>query len=173
METLMQLKDYFLDELNREAERSRRALEQVPDGKHDWKPHEKSMPFGYLVGMVATIPQWVAMAITKDELDLNPPDGSKFSMGDMRTSADLVQGLDKSMAAARDALQKTTDEFLATPWRLLVAGKTVMEQPRQVVLSDMLNHWVHHRGQMTVYLRLLGSKVPALYGPSADDRSFQ
>lgn len=169
----MTLSEYFLEELNREGDRSRRALEQVPEGKFDWKPHDRSMPFGYLVSMVATIPQWVAMTITKDELDLNPPGGSKFSMGDMRTSAELVEGLDKSMAAARDALGKTTDDLLNTPWRLLVAGTTVMEVPRHVMLSDTLNHWVHHRGQMTVYLRLLGAKVPALYGPSADDRSFQ
>jgi uncharacterized damage-inducible protein DinB len=130
------------------------------------------MPFGYLASMVATIPQWVAMEITRDELDLDPPGGSKFSMGDMRTSADLVRGLDTSMAAAREALQNVSEELLAKPWRLLVAGKTVMELPRQVMLSDTLNHWVHHRGQMTVYLRLLGSTVPALYGPSADERSF-
>ena len=168
----MTLREYFLDELNREGERARRALEQVPEGKHDWKPHDRSMPFGYLVSMVATIPQWVAMTMTQDELDLNPPGGSKFSMGDMRTSADLMHGLDKSMAAAREALQKGSDDSLAKPWRLLVAGATVMEVPRHVMLSDTLNHWVHHRGQMTVYLRLLGAKVPALYGPSADDRSF-
>jgi uncharacterized damage-inducible protein DinB len=74
---------------------------------------------------------------------------------------------------ARDALPKTTDDVLATPWRLLVAATTVLELPRHMGLSDTLNHWVHHRGQMTVYLRLLGSKVPALYGPSADDRRFQ
>jgi uncharacterized damage-inducible protein DinB len=131
------------------------------------------MPFGYLVSIVAVMPQWVAIMITKDELDLNPPGGSKFSMGDMRTAADLVRGLDGFMAAGRDALQKTTDEFLATPWRLLVAGATVMEAPRHVMISDPLHHWVHHRGQTTVYLRLLGSKVPALYGPSADDRDFR
>ncbi len=111
--------------------------------------------------------------MTKDELDRNPPGGSKFSMGDVRTAADLVQGLDGFMAAGRDALQKTTDEFLSTPWRLLVAGATVMEAPRHVMITDTLHHWVHHRGQMIVYLRLLGSKVPALYGPSADERDFR
>jgi uncharacterized damage-inducible protein DinB len=129
--------------------------------------------FGHLVSMVAVMPQWVAMMITKDELDFNPPGGSKFSMGDMRTAADLVQGLDGVMAAGRDALQKTTDEFVATPWRLLVEDATVMEAPRHAVISDTLHHWVHHRGQMTVYLRLLGSNVPALYDPSADERDFR
>jgi hypothetical protein len=115
----------------------------------------------------------VAMMITKDELDLNPRGGSKFSMGDMRTAADLVQGLDGFTAAGRDALQKTTDEFLATACRLLVAGATVMEAPRHVMINDTLHYWVHHRRQTTVYLRLLGSKVPALYGLSADDKDFR
>lgn len=86
------------------------------------------------------MPQWVAMMITKDELDLNPPGGSKFSMGDTRSAADLVQGLDGSIAAGRNALQRITDEFLATPWRLLVAGATVVEAPRRVMISDTLHH---------------------------------
>lgn len=172
-EVIVTLRDYFLEELNRDGAIPG-ALEQVPDGRYDWKPHDRSMPFGYLVSMVAVMPQWVAMMITKDGLDLNPPGGSKFSMGDMRSAADLVQGLDGSIAAGRDALlQRTTDEFLATSGRLLVAGATVMEAPRTVRISDTLHHWVDHRGQMTVYLRLLGSKGPALYGPSADDRDFR
>ena len=89
------------------------------------------------------------------------------------TSAALVEALDKSAADARSALKGTTDEYLMTPWRLLARGKVVMETPRHVMIQDTINHWAHHRGQMTVYLRLLGAKVPALYGPSADDNSFQ
>jgi uncharacterized damage-inducible protein DinB len=169
---VMKVTELFLAEIDREAERCKRALAQVPEGKRDWKPHEKSMPFGYLSDMVATMPGWAAMAITQDELDLNPPGGSKYKQEPMNTSADLLEGLQKSVAQARDALQGTTDEFLTTPWRLLVGGKVVMEAPRHVVLRDMLNHLAHHRGQMTVYLRLLGATVPALYGPSADDKRF-
>src|SRR6185436_12791806 len=169
---LMKLTDFFLKELDREVERSRRALEQVPDGKYDWKPHEKSMIFGYLSDMVATMPGWVAMAITKDELDVAPTDGSTMKQEPNKTSADLVKALDKSAADARSALEKTNDEFLMTPWKLLAGGKVVMESPRQAVIQDTINHWAHHRGQMTVYLRLMGAKVPAIYGPSADENSF-
>ena len=168
----MKLTDFFLKELDREVERSRRALEQVPDGKYDWKPHEKSMIFGYLSDMVATMPAWVAMAITKDELDVAPTDGSTMKQEPNKTSAALVKALDKAAAEARSALQKTNDEFLLTPWKLLAGGKVVMESPRQAVIQDTINHWAHHRGQMTVYLRLMGAKVPAIYGPSADENSF-
>jgi uncharacterized damage-inducible protein DinB len=168
----MKMTEFLLDELERETERSKRALEQVPEGKHDWKPHDKSMIFGYLAEMVARIPSWVAMAVTKDEFDINPPGGSQYKMDPLNTSAELTAELEKCTEQARFALKGTTDEFLKTPWKLLVAGKVVMELPRHVVISDALNHLVHHRGQMTVYLRLMGSKVPALYGPSADDPRF-
>jgi uncharacterized damage-inducible protein DinB len=168
----MKLTDVFLAEIDREAERSRKILEQVPEGKTDWKPHERSMQFGYLAQMVATMPDWVAMGINQDELDLNPPGGSQYKMEPMQTSSELLKGLEKSVANARSALQKTTDDFLMTSWRLLFGGKVVLEQPRHVVLRDTLNHMAHHRGQMTVYLRLMGAKVPALYGPSADDQQF-
>jgi uncharacterized damage-inducible protein DinB len=168
----MKLTELLLDELNREVERSRRALEQVPEGKYDWKPHEKSMPFGYLANMVATIPMWLSMGITRDELDVAPAEGSKMEQKRMDTSAELLEALDKAAAGARTALENTNEEYLMTPWRLLARGKVVMETPRHVMIQDTMNHWSHHRGQMTVYLRLMGAKVPALYGPSADDNQF-
>ena len=168
----MKLTELFLAELDREAERSRRALQQVPEGKYDWKPHEKSMAFGYLTEMIAMMPSWVAMGITQNELDLNPPGGSQHKPAPMRTSAELLKGLETSVASARKALENTEDAFLETPWRLLVGGKVVSETPRHVMMRDLLNHMAHHRGQMTVYLRLMGQTVPALYGPSADDKRF-
>ena len=173
-ETRMKLTEFFLSELDREVERSRRALEQVPEGKYDWKPHDKSMIFGYLADMVATMPMWIAMAITQDELDIAPaPGDSKMKQSPKETSDALLKGLDKAAADARSALEKTTEEYLMTSWRLLAGGQVVMETPRHVVIQDTINHWSHHRGQMTVYLRLMGAKVPALYGPSADDDRFQ
>ena len=169
----MKLNELLLSELDREVERSRHALEQVPEGKYDWKPHDKSMIFGYLADMVATIPTWVAMGITRDELDIAPADGGAMKQTRKETSEALVQALEKAAADARAALEKTTDEHLLTSWRLLARGKVVMETPRYVMIQDTINHWAHHRGQMTVYLRLMGAKVPALYGPSADDNRFQ
>ena len=168
----MTLSEFLLAELNREADRSRRALEQVPEGKYEWKPHEKSMIFGYLADMVATIPSWITMEVTKNELDVAPADGSTMKQEPKKTSAALIQALDKSAAAARDALEKTTDEHLNTNWQLKARGNVVQQGPRYAMIQDTLNHWSHHRGQMTVYLRLMGAKVPALYGPSADDKNF-
>jgi uncharacterized damage-inducible protein DinB len=168
----MKISQLLLDELNSEVERSRRALEQVPEGKYDWKPHEKSMIFGYLADMVATIPSWVAMAITRDELDVAPVNGPTTPRQKNETSEALLKALDNAAADARSALEKTTDEHLMTPWKLKARGEVVMESPRHVMIRDTINHWAHHRGQMTVYMRLLGAKVPALYGPSADDQRF-
>lgn len=169
----MKLTDYLLAEFDREVERSRYALEAVPAGKYDWKPHETSMIFGYLVNMVATIPLWIMMEIKQNELDVAPTNGAKMEQKRMDTSGELLESLDQAAAAGRQALQQTTDDHLMTPWRLLAHGQTVMESPRYVMIQDTINHWAHHRGQMTVYLRLMGARVPAIYGPSADDSAFR
>lgn len=168
----MKMTEWFLTELESEAAKSRRVLEQVPTGKRDWKPHERSMQFGYLSELVANIPSWIGMAITQNELDIAPKDGSSRKPAPLNTSAELVAALDKAVATARQALQSTTDAHLETPWRLLAGGQVAFEQPRHQVIRDTFLHSAHHRGQMTVYLRLLGSKVPSVYGPTADDRSF-
>ena len=168
----MKLTQLLLDELEHEAELSRRALEVVPAGKADWKPHERSMIFGYLADMVANIPSWVTMIVTQPELDIAPPGGPQQKREPMNDAAAFVAAIDKSMAGARKALTETTDDHLMTDWRLLAGGKVVMQTSRHIMIRDTINHWVHHRGQMTVYLRLMGAKVPALYGPSADDQRF-
>ena len=167
----MELTELFQAELDREVARSRRALEQVPEGKADWKPHEKSMIFGYLTEMVATIPTWITMIIKQDELDIAPKEPRPPSPP-KNTSAEYLKALDEAAAAARAALKSTNDEHLKTTWRLLAGGNVALELPRHEMIRDTINHWAHHRGQMTVYLRLMGAKVPALYGPSADDTRF-
>jgi uncharacterized damage-inducible protein DinB len=130
------------------------------------------MIFGYLANMVATIPSWLAMEITKNDLDVAPAGGGQMDQTRKETSEALIKALDQSADEARTALEKTTDEHLMTPWKLLARGQVVLEAPRHVMIQDTINHWAHHRGQMTVYLRLMGAKVPALYGPSADDKRF-
>ena len=157
--------------LEREAVISRRVLERVPAGRPDWKPHEKSMALGYLAHLVATMPSWIAMAIDQDALDLNPPGGAQRPK-EWTTNRELVQALDGAVAQASAALRKTSEAHLATSWRLLVGGQVVMEAPRHVVIADTFTHLAHHRGQLSVYLRLCGAPVPSLYGPSADDRRF-
>src|SRR5688500_4060754 len=168
----MTMTEWFLAELESEAAKSRRVLEQVPSGKREWKPHERSMELGYLSELVANIPSWVGMAITLNELDIAPKDGPQHKPAPLNTSAELVAALDKAVAQAREALQKTTDAPLETKWRLLAGGQLALEQPRHDVIRDTFLHSAHHRGQLTVYLRLLGSKVPSVYGPTADDKSF-
>jgi uncharacterized damage-inducible protein DinB len=168
----MKMTDMFLAQLEAEAGRTRRALEGVPEGRDEWKPHEKSMPFGRLAMLVARMPSWLAMIINQDELDLQPPGGSNFSQRPLRTRAELVQALDEGTSEARKALSGTTDEHLLKPWRLLVAARVVSEDPRHVVVRDTFTHLAHHRGQLTVYLRLNDVPVPAIYGPSADDQRF-
>jgi len=168
----MKLSEFFLAQLEREAPLSQKALERVPEGRSDWKPHEKSMPFGYLSTLVATMPSWIAMMIDQDELDLAPPGGSGEKPKAPGNTRELLKAHEDAVAKGKASLRNTTDEHLMTPWRLLVGGKVVMENPRHVVLADTFGHLAHHRGQMTVYLRLLGAPVPAIYGPSADDTSF-
>lgn len=162
----------LLDELEREGARSKRTLEAAPAHKSDWKPHDRSMAFGPLASMVATIPSWVAMEVTLNELDIKPKDGPSYRPAPMDTSEALVAAYEKAMAEARAALKETNEDFLKTHWQLLAGGEVMMDVPRHVMIRDTINHWVHHRGQMTVYLRLMGAKVPSLYGPSADDSRF-
>ena len=168
----MKMTELFRSQLEAEVGRTRRALERMPEGRDDWKPHEKSMPLGRLAMLVARMPAWLAMIINRDELDLNPPGGSNFSQRPLRTRAELVQALDEGLGEARQALASTTDDHLMKQWRLLVAGHVVSEEPRHVVVRDTFTHLSHHRGQFTVYLRLNDVPVPAIYGPSADEARF-
>ena len=168
----MKLTEFLRAEMDREVERSRRALKEVPEGQYEWKPHEKSMMFGYLADMVATIPTWITMQIKQDQLDVAPAEGQKTKQEPKKTSEELLKALDEAATNARAALDETTDEHLMTSWRLLARGNVVMEAPRHEMIQETINHWAHHRGQMTVYLRLMGAKVPALYGPSADENRF-
>ncbi len=164
--------ELLLAELDREADGTRRALERVPEGKNGWKPHEKSMELGYLAGLVATMSSWIAAIIKQDDLDLAEP--GEYRTGAFDSNAELLQAFDKALDVAREALSTATDEhLLTTSWRLRVQGKVVSEQTRYVAIRDStINHLAHHRGQLTVYLRLNDVPVPSLYGPTADEKVF-
>jgi uncharacterized damage-inducible protein DinB len=172
-EDCMKMTDWLTGELEREAAITRRALERVPAGRYDWKPHPKSMALGPLAQLCASMPSWIPMIVNQDELDLNPPGGQKYEQPKLSTPNELVDAHDKNVASAREALSKTSDDHLMTTWRMLVSGRVVDENPRYIVLQDsVFNHLAHHRGQLTVYLRLNDAPVPEIYGPSADEGKF-
>jgi uncharacterized damage-inducible protein DinB len=170
-EMSVKLKDLFLEELKREEAGTRKALERVPEGQNDWAPHEKSMKMGYLASLVASMPAWIDMMIKLDELDFAPVGENKNKPIEWTKTSELVAIFDESMKKGIAALEGTTDEHLMTTWKLKAAGHLISEDPRYVnILNGMLMHWAHHRGQLTVYLRLNEAPVPALYGPSADEK---
>jgi len=171
----VKLNEYLLAEVDREGPLTRRALEAVPEGRGDWKPHEKSMPLGRLAALIALMPSWLSMMIETEEFDVAPPPGAKsqsqFSM-DLKTRRELVDAVDKGVSGARKALQGTSDDHLMKTWRLKAGGHVVAEAPRYVMMQDSIHHLAHHRGQLTVYLRLNDVPVPSIYGPTADEKTF-
>jgi uncharacterized damage-inducible protein DinB len=169
----LKMTDLFLYDLKAEAVGTRKALERVPEGHNDWRPHPKSMPLGYLASLVATMPRWIDYMINRDELDFAPVGKNENRPPEMRNTAELVAWFDESVEKARAALTGTTDEHLMTTWKLKAGGYLVSEDPRYInIRSGVFNHLAHHRGQLTVYLRLNEALVPSIYGPSADERGF-
>ena len=170
----MKITELLLAELDREAPGIRKTLQNVPDGKNDWKPHERSMPLGRLAVLVANMPAWLDMVVNMDELDINPPGGPKYTPQPWKTRKDLVDQFEAALKKGREVLQKTTDDHLFnTKWRMLNNGKVMSEQRRYEAIRDgVLNHMAHHRGQLTVYLRLNEVAVPSIYGPTADEKTF-
>jgi uncharacterized damage-inducible protein DinB len=164
----MAMIDGFLQELQQEAQTTRRVLERVPDAHLAWRPHAKSMSLGQLALHVATTPGGVAEMATKPYVEVptfNHPAAAK--------AADLIPALEDSVARAKSLLSGMDDATLAATWKVMKGDQEVMAMPRGAVLrAIMLNHWYHHRGQLSVYLRLLGVPVPSIYGPSADENPF-
>lgn len=166
----MPLAAAMLSEFDHEMATTRKALERIPEDKLGWKPHEKSMALGRLAGHVAELPGWVIPIMRQDSLDIAPKGGPTF-VPLVATSCDQVlQAFDSNVAGGRAALAGATDEQLLQPWTLRAGGKTIFTLPRIGVLRSMvLNHSIHHRAQLGVYLRLNDIPVPSTYGPSADE----
>ena len=169
----MKLTELLIADLDRELPITKRALEAVPEGRDDWKPHPKSMALGRLAGLVALMPSWLTMMVAQDEFDVAPAappaGGSQFAMPAYK---DLAAAVEKGFAGARQAIAGTTDAHLLQPWRLKARGNVVSEGTRLSMMRDALMHLSHHRGQLTVYLRLNDVPVPTVYGPTADDPRF-
>ena len=167
----MTMNQALLGEFDHEMANARKAIERVPDAKFDWKPHDKSFSMGALAGHIAFIPHWAKMTIETPEFDVNPAGGQPPQPAPMKNRDDLLTFFDQGVAEARAALAGASDQNLMTSWSLLSGGKAIFTMPRIAVLRTMImNHMVHHRGQLTVYLRLNDLPVPALYGPSADEK---
>ena len=162
----------LLQEFEMEMPATRKTLERVPE-KFDWAPHAKSMKMGRLAQHVAEIPDWAVKAIELDELDLAPPGAPPHQPPVVSSRAQVLDIYDKNAAAAKAALAGTNDAHLMKPWSLKMGGKTLMTLPRLAVVRNfVLNHNVHHRAQLGVYLRLNDIPVPSIYGPSADEGSI-
>jgi uncharacterized damage-inducible protein DinB len=167
----MGLKEFFLWQLEHESETTRKVIARVPEGRNSWKPHERSMELGYLAALVASMPGWVETMVNRAELNLSDPANELMRTKAVKTRAELCQMLAEGLAKSRQALENTTEDDLMKMWRFRMDGKVVSEGPRYAMIADgAMTHMAHHRGQLTVYLRLLDEKVPAIYGPSADER---
>lgn len=166
----MGMSDALLPEFDHEMATTRTALERVPEDKFGWKPHEKSMTFGRLASHLAEIPMWGFMTMDRTELDLAPPGAPPYQPKALTSRDEILAMFDKNVADARAALVKAADSDYMTSWSLLKGGQTLMTMPRIAVLrSFVLNHTVHHRAQLGVFLRLNELSVPSTYGPSADE----
>lgn len=167
----MALSETLLIDFDSEMANTRKTLERVPVEKPDWKPHAKSMPLGRLANHVAELPSWAIFTIEKDSLDIAPPGAPAYQPPPPAASRkELLEKFDKHVTAARAAIAMASDDHLRKTWTLLFGGRTVFSLPRTAVLrTSVMNHMIHHRAQLGVYLRLNELPVPALYGPSADE----
>ena len=167
----MSIASFILPEFDQEMAGTRKTLERVPNDKLDWKAHPKSNSIGWLAGHLVEIPGWVEPTLTQDSWDYSPPGAEPFRTPVATSREQALAQFDQNAAAARRAIEATSDEAFSKPWSLLYQGRTIFTMPRLTVIrSFVLNHLIHHRAIMTVYLRLNDIPVPALYGPSADER---
>jgi uncharacterized damage-inducible protein DinB len=165
----MKLADAFIFELKHEAHTTRKVLERIPEEKFDWKPHEKSMTMGRLATHVAELIGWVDYVFASSELDLS----KSYKPFEPKTNSELLEFFDKNFQTALKALEKASDEEMLENWSLKRDSVVLLSMPRVQVLRGLVfNHFIHHRGQLSVYLRLNNLPVPSIYGPSADENNM-
>ncbi len=165
--------EMLLPEFDNEMANTRKTLERVPEDKLSWKPHQKSTSLGGLATHLANIPSWTKNTFEENELDIAPPDAPTVRLEPAKSRAELLEAFDKNVTSARAALVNASDESWKGPWSLLHGGNEIFTLPRTAVMRGfVMNHLIHHRAQLGVYLRLLDVPVPAIYGPSADEGGF-
>jgi len=166
----MTISQSLLPEFDQEMANTRKTLERVPDDKLAWKPHPKSFSMGHLAQHIALMAGWGKETMTLDSFDVAPPGAPPYQPPPVTTRQDILDQFDKGSAAAREAIAAASDEQMLKPWSLLNGGKPMFTMPRIAVLrSFVMNHCIHHRAQLGVYLRLNDIPVPSIYGPSADE----
>lgn len=169
-EQTMTIGQMLAAELKQESVAARKMLERVPNDKLAWKPHEKSMSLGRLAGHIAEMVTWTNVTVGQDELDFATAD---YKPKDYTDAAEIVADFDQNLSSALEVLNSTSDETMTHNWRLRNGEQIYFELPKAAVLRTMMmNHIIHHRGQLSVYLRLLDVPVPPIYGPSADEQTF-
>jgi len=167
----MSIAQSILPEFEHEMAGTRKTLERIPDDKLDWKAHPKSNTIGWVAAHLAEIPGWAEGTLTKDSWDINPVGGEPYKTPKATSRKQVLEIFDKNVAAAKKAIAATKDEAFLKEWSLLSAGKPMMTMPRIAVIRGfVLNHMIHHRAHLCVYLRLNDIPVPALYGPSGDEK---
>jgi uncharacterized damage-inducible protein DinB len=167
----MALSETLLPEFDHEMAGTRKSLERVPDDKFDWKPHPKSMTMRQLTVHLVLFPSWMVDTLEKKSFDYAPVGGPPYQPPAINSRKELLEVFDRDVAKARERLKAASDAQLMETWSLLAGGKTIFSMPRVAVLRSMImNHMIHHRAQLGVYLRLNDLPVPALYGPSADEQ---
>ncbi len=159
--------ELILPKFDQEMAATRRVIERVPSEKGEWRPHAKSFPLGHLAQLVAWMPGWITNALTEKDLDLGK--GAHYTF---ETTDTLLKSFDKGVAGARAAIADVKEDTLDEQWVLRNGDMELWKETRRKVVRSHINHLVHHRAQLTVYLRLLDVPVPAIYGPSADERPF-
>ncbi|NIN73396.1 MAG: DUF664 domain-containing protein [Gemmatimonadetes bacterium] len=166
----MAIREALLVEFTTESAATRKLLERVPEDKLEWKPADKSMTMNRLATHLAEMPSWGVHALTLDELDINPPGGEPYQPAELRSVSEILELFDTNVAKFLEALESTSDEELNRSWTLKKGGEEIFTEPRNGVIRWMvMNHAIHHRGQLSVFLRLNGVPLPAIYGPSADE----
>jgi len=169
----MPINQALLPEFDHEMANTRKTLERVPDDKLGWKPHDKSMTLGRLAGHIAEMPGWAAATVDHESFDVAPPGAPPQPGLSAKSRQEVLQIFDAKVAEARAVIARATDEQLMQNWTLLAGGKKLLSMPKIAVLrSFVMNHVIHHRAQLGVYLRLNDISVPSLYGPSADENPF-
>ena len=161
------LANLFARELQAEYTASKKCLEKIPESIFSFKPHPKSMELGYLALLVAEIPQWITNIVRDGMIDF-----ATYKRYQLTTGAALLQHFEECFKSALATLQQVTDDKLEGNFVLQNSGQLLMSSPKKDSIGSSINHWVHHRGQLTVYMRLNNIPVPSIYGPSADDRTF-